>query len=108
MVAASPSRRSRERAGERQLAGFVDDENVHGVLVLLARPEPGGAAENVDGTGADRSERFGIVLELDDLARAEIVLADLVAALHRQVLLLGRLDGLVEQQPYDLVALGSD
>src|SRR5207244_2658551 len=62
--------RDRERAGERQLAGFVDDENVHGVLVLLAGPEPGGAAEDVDGTGPDGGERLGIVLELDDLARA--------------------------------------
>src|SRR5713226_7732352 len=42
--------RDREGTGERQLAGFVDDENVHGVLVLRARPEPRGAAEDVDGT----------------------------------------------------------
>src|SRR5712664_3901772 len=70
--------RDRERARERQLAGFVDDENVHGVLGLRARPKPRGAAEDVDGTGLEQSERLGIVLELDDLPRSEIVLADLV------------------------------
>src|SRR5712672_2761662 len=74
-----------EGAGERKLAGFVDDENVDRVLVFRAGPQPRGTAQDVDGTGAERGERLGIVLELDDFARDGIVLADLVAAPHPQI-----------------------
>src|SRR6267143_5846989 len=77
--------RDGEGAGERKLAGFVDDENVDGVLVLLAGPQPRGTAQDVDGTGAERGERLGIVLELDDPACDGVVLSDFVAAPHRHI-----------------------
>src|SRR5438128_1552857 len=64
-------RRHGESAGERELAGFVDDENVDGVLVLLAGPEPRGTAQDVDGTGAERGERLGIVLNSTTLPVTE-------------------------------------
>src|SRR5205085_8941734 len=69
---------------------------------------PGSATEDIDGTVANRGEWLGVVRELDNFVCAEIVVPDLVAALHGQLLLLGCFQDMVEQQTHDLVALGGD
>ena len=38
----------RQHVGERHLAGFVDDEDVHGLREILPRPHPLGASDHVD------------------------------------------------------------